>query len=611
MKRVRYATWSFDMLTFKDIYGKSPLHQFANEDNSTDTSCILKEFGSAELLQLFDDRDLDGNTPFHLAIEKKSKSWIKVVMGSKRIKDEDKLSFLQTRNNINVTPLQNALKVPELFLAVLRAFPLKYRLFEASIETETGATPLHKFASKHPDIISDLLDLLPHKERQKYLMMTDNKQMTALHLAADTPSQRYLLNIQHQLDSLGDPRNEDESSVLDRKLAVLELIDDKKQTVFHKIAVNQERKAYSQLLDCVRGLDAKKRRQLLEKSDIHQMTVFHHAARRKETEENSVDRNETNAQALAELADALEPDDLVEILLKQDGARQTALHYAVGLCYDAVKNLMEGESRSLKSAAKIKELLSASNGDGDTIFHLAAERDAAEIVDYMRQNFRDETTDAIHEARNDVAESALHKTKCSAIQMYRAMLTDLSEDKRSELIKAQDVAGNTVLHLITMSVTEEDENQEEKINCILLLLGFLEKSDKRIVLTGITNNLGGTVLEYILDIEKLPEAIAKEVLSILPTKGQLLDVLGIATPVDNEMLNAYQRYALSKLLPHDDDDEYHKALLGKIKETEDRHVEKLKELIRTATNAEGNFCYHFWLFVIFIFLAQVSLTISS
>ena len=502
------------MLKFQDFAGgKTLLHQYAIADNPRTASILSKVVLSSDLLDLLDMKDRSGNTPLHYAIKEKSMRWIRAIIKTKKIKDEDKLSLLKTLNREDHSPLQLSLEDANVYKELIEAFQLQARgsVFEASISEETRATPLHMFAESQSEAsILRLLELLDPAKRKEYLMKTNYLKKTAIHLVAEKRKSGYLLLINDLLDLLANP--DDTQFDSESKLAVLEITDNSKRTVFHNIAMKKEGQAHvlSDLLDSVQGLGSKRLKKLLEKADDHGKTVFHYAAepviydeRDKHMSKEEVRyKNKQNSKELLALSRALACDDLTDILRIQDESKKTALHYAVDSCLDAVIHLTEQEDKSAKVPwSLIKEV----DGNGDTVFHIAAENQALDIIEYFLQKFPADSKALVRDSRNKNSETILHKCGWND-KLYETILSILSPGERLKLVKAQDTKGNTVLHQLAITAQEKGKSVACYDSCRSSMLFLLQSlngtSEINTILNEIRNKLGGTVLEYLFDIQE-------------------------------------------------------------------------------------------------------------
>ena len=121
---------------------------------------------------------------------------------------------------------------------------------------------------------------------------------------------------------------------------------------------------------------------------------------------------------------------------------------------------------------------------------------------------------------------------------------------------------------------------------LFLLQSLNGTSEINTILNEIRNKLGGTVLEYLFDIQEDCFDVLEEVLTMLPLEPYLLEALGIDSlaQADPSKLTPHQRYALMKLLPKDTED--HTTLIAQIKASDEAHYEELK------TKIEGGGMYY-------------------
>ena len=115
---------------------------------------------------------------------------------------------------------------------------------------------------------------------------------------------------------------------------------------------------------------------------------------------------------------------------------------------------------------------------------------------------------------------------------------------------------------------------------LFLLQSLNGTSEINTILNEIRNQLGGTVLEYLFDIQEDCFDVLEEVLTMLPLEPHLLVALGIDSlaQADPSKLTPHQRYALMKLLPKDSED--HTTLIDQIRASDVVHYEELKKKIK-------------------------------
>lgn len=614
---------------WKDIFSNGLLHGLdrapqnlviQDRDQSTavhvcaanDVSDLMEGFFSfphADWVRHLKHPDREGDTPMHKAMQQKSLNWLLAVLKTSSMSDAAKLDLLVTPNNANVTPLSIAVEERELLKLLMESFRFdSYEdLFKAGSDNEDKQNPIHIAVRKNFPQVSELLRALQASDKKEVLKMQDLNGKTVMHLAVEENTNNSSAMIRDLLSSLSDEQGDQRL-----KFEVLKVYDNRRQTVLHTIADPQggiiPLPVLKTCLEEIVRFTRDQVRALFNLRDNHQKTALHYAASNIDSKISHLNNqmlkryNDQNAEALDELVGCLsqvDPRLLLEVIEETDGKQHTALHHAVGSCLKAVETIIEPlRSSDSVSIEEIMQLVSRGNGNGDTVFHVAAQQADMHIFKYLCSLLTTGSKAAILQLTNLKGETVLHKCrgKEEMISVIETVLgSGITAEEQARLISVKDEAGNTVLHTLAMPIVKEEQEFTCHRHCataVRILLETLQNPQNSQmtashVLSSIRNQLNGSALEYMIDIEHLCPSMMEEVVDrlSLPTLLEILDITDLELETV-QSLNAHQRYALTRILPHDRHNA-HADLIQRIRECDATHTQHLIDVMNSTRNADG------------------------
>ena len=487
-----------ELIKAQDRNGPSALHLAAMNSNPEVIKVLFEGVDPEQRLEVMRIQDKDKLTALHLAARDSNPEVIKVLLEGVTREQRLELMLMRIQDEYKRTALHLAAmnSNPEGIKVLLEGVTREQRLELLTVQDGDKHTALHLAArNSNPEVIKVLLDGLTREQRLELLKLRDFIGGAALHLAArnsnpevikvvfDGLTQEQRLELIRMQDGLGGPTllwavgssNPEvikallEGVTQEQRLELMRMQGERGYTALHLAAMNSNPEVIKVLFE---GVEPEQRLELIKAQDRDGLTALHLAARY------------SNPEVIKVVFDGLTQEQRLELIKAQDGDKHTALHRAaMNSNPEVIKVLFEGVdpeqrlellklqaalSRALlqnifiSSLEELLDFLISIPADFYPVF-LENSRLSINVIGEMASIFPLLSTEKQNAFFLSLVRSPRDEFKALFVRLLReisdenliSILSQISLEKRLELLKVRDFTGEAALHRAAMNSNPE------------------------------------------------------------------------------------------------------------------------------------------------------------